>query len=334
MTPEPTPEVTSAPVVTPEPTPEVTVAPTSEPTEAPPSAPATEPPPSAAPSLTPSAAPSVAPSLAPSTVPSEAPSGAPPASAVPPSESPAASAGPSGSPVQSALPSEAPTATASATPTAAPPVVQPRGALANPSADLDQCGNGGMLNPTENDPACDPREWVNGNLGPSKAHYLEGDSIPYRLKFDNLGTGATIHTVTIEWDTTKSGTHAIDYLTTYDRTVTTADPCASVVGCSRNLLHDVPDPDRPADQWRRSDPGPRCLHALWRSRSPVSVRTRTRTALASRVTSPRGSRSASRPRTAIRSSRGAATSPRATTGAPTTPRSRSPARRITCACST
>ena len=67
--------------------------------------------------------------------------------------------------------------------------------MLNASANLDQCANGGVLDPTENDPACAPREWVNGNLGPSKAHYLEGDSIPYRLTFDGLVPGSTVHMV-------------------------------------------------------------------------------------------------------------------------------------------
>src|SRR5919109_3079022 len=101
---------------------------------------------------------------------------------------------------------------------------------ANPSASLDQCANGSLASPTV--PACNPNEWVNGNLGASKAHYAEGESVPYRLRFDNLTTGAgNPHNVTIEWDTTKSGKHALDYLTTFDRTVTTANPCVGATGC-------------------------------------------------------------------------------------------------------
>src|SRR6476659_9466646 len=73
----------------------------------------------------------------------------------------------------------------------------------NPSADLDQCANGPLATP--NVPACAPDEWVNGNLGASKAHYFEGDSVAYRMKFDNLSLSS--HTVTIQWDTTKSDKH-------------------------------------------------------------------------------------------------------------------------------
>jgi hypothetical protein len=98
----------------------------------------------------------------------------------------------------------------------------------NPSADLDQWAN---LN----------NAWVNGNLGSSKARYFEGDSIPYRLKFSNLSTTGT-RTVTIEWDTIKGGKHALDYITTFNRSVPHVaptvpgelpiNPCAGVTGCN------------------------------------------------------------------------------------------------------
>src|SRR5262245_2195353 len=59
-----------------------------------------------------------------------------------------------------------------------------------------------------------PADWVNGNLGASKANYLEDMSIPYRMVMTGLSVGN--HTITIEWDTTKSGKHALDYLTDYN----------------------------------------------------------------------------------------------------------------------
>jgi hypothetical protein len=99
----------------------------------------------------------------------------------------------------------------------------------NPAADLDQCANDPAPSPSS-DGCEDSNEWVNGNIGASKAVYFEGDSLPYRLTFDNLSAGA--HNVIVEWDTTKAGKHALDYLTSFDRTVTTADPCAGVSGCS------------------------------------------------------------------------------------------------------
>src|SRR6187551_3132857 len=109
-------------------------------------------------------------------------------------------------------------------------------AAANPAANLDQCANGAAPSSPTN--GCNPNEWVNGNLGASKSVYREGDSIPYRLTFDNLSLDS--HTVIIEWDTTKSGKHAIDYLTTYNRSVTDADPCVGVAGCSDFTTFNIP----------------------------------------------------------------------------------------------
>src|SRR3954451_23444910 len=57
---------------------------------------------------------------------------------------------------------------------------------ANPSANLDQCANGQAPSPHSDGCNLDAADWVNGNLGASKAVYLEGDSIPYRMLFDNL----------------------------------------------------------------------------------------------------------------------------------------------------
>src|SRR5438128_206123 len=101
---------------------------------------------------------------------------------------------------------------------------------ANPSANLDQCANDPA--PSLHTDGCDSSasQWVNGNLGASKAVYQEGDSIPYRLTFSNLSTSGP-HTVKIEWDTTKSSKHALDYITTFNRTVGNANPCLGISGC-------------------------------------------------------------------------------------------------------
>jgi hypothetical protein len=49
---------------------------------------------------------------------------------------------------------------------------------ANPSADIDQCANDPA--PSSHTDGCNSNanQWVNGNLGASKAVYNEGDSIP------------------------------------------------------------------------------------------------------------------------------------------------------------
>jgi uncharacterized protein (TIGR03382 family) len=97
----------------------------------------------------------------------------------------------------------------------------------NPSADLDQCGNGPLTAPVP----CTGAAWVNGNLNGNQAHYVENESVPYRMKFGNLST-STSHAVTIEWDTTETGHHAEDYITTFNRTEITANPCSGIAGCN------------------------------------------------------------------------------------------------------
>jgi len=109
---------------------------------------------------------------------------------------------------------------------------------ANPSANLDQCGNDPAPSPHTDGCSASASDWVNGNLGASKSVYFEGDSIPYRMKFDSLSLGT--HAVTIKWDTTKSGKHALDYLTSFDRTVATANPCLGVSGCSSFTTFPIP----------------------------------------------------------------------------------------------
>src|SRR6266498_2289938 len=109
---------------------------------------------------------------------------------------------------------------------------------ANPSANLDQCAND--PSPSLSSDGCNSNasQWVNGNLGASKAVYFEGDSIPYRLRFDNLSLAS--HTVIIEWDTTKSGKHAIDYIDTFKQSVLNANPCLGVSGCSAFTTFPIP----------------------------------------------------------------------------------------------
>jgi len=87
------------------------------------------------------------------------------------------------------------------------------------SADLDQCANG----PITALASCAGAQWQNGNLNGNQAHYFEGDSVPYRLKLADLVEDGS-YVATIEWDATKAGKHALDYITSYDRTETTGAP--------------------------------------------------------------------------------------------------------------
>jgi hypothetical protein len=77
------------------------------------------------------------------------------------------------------------------------------------TADLYQARNGSVTAPTS------PVEWVKGNAGPANAHYIESQSIPYRLVLTGLTNGP--HQLIIEWDVRQKGKSAIDYLTHYDR---------------------------------------------------------------------------------------------------------------------
>ena len=81
----------------------------------------------------------------------------------------------------------------------------------SPVGQLDQCANDPRRRPMT--VVTRMREWENGNLVPAIG-LLEGDSILYRLIFGDLPLAS--HTVTIEWDTTKSFKHALDYPTSWN----------------------------------------------------------------------------------------------------------------------
>jgi|GEM_PF-1121900 len=97
------------------------------------------------------------------------------------------------------------------------------------SANLDTCANGPFSAPVQ----CTDDNWQNGNLNGSKSHYFEGDSVPYRTVFADLIVGHT-YTITIEYDTTQGGKHALDYLTSFDQTEHTPgnNPCRQKQGGS------------------------------------------------------------------------------------------------------
>jgi hypothetical protein len=92
---------------------------------------------------------------------------------------------------------------------------------------------------------CTLDAWQNGNVNQNQAHYGEGDSVPYRMKFDQLTIGAS-NTLTISYDTTKQGKHALDYLTDYDRTESAGNnPCSGVAGCTLASETNFPIPVDP-----------------------------------------------------------------------------------------
>lgn len=110
----------------------------------------------------------------------------------------------------------------------------PLEAAVKPSAELEQCANKGTT--------CDSShssQWQNGNLGENQAHYAEGESVAYRSVITNLSAGQT-YKVDLEWDSTATGHHAIDYITSFDRTETTADPCAGVTCSASSATLGIP----------------------------------------------------------------------------------------------
>src|SRR5689334_11904788 len=48
-------------------------------------------------------------------------------------------------------------------------------------ANLDQCANDPAPSPNTDGCSASASDWVNGNVNQSKANYVEGDSIPYRM---------------------------------------------------------------------------------------------------------------------------------------------------------
>jgi hypothetical protein len=65
-------------------------------------------------------------------------------------------------------------------------LVTPLAVFAAESADIDQCANDPAPSSPANGCATSASDWVNGNLNASKSVFLEGDSIPYRIKFGDL----------------------------------------------------------------------------------------------------------------------------------------------------
>ncbi|HZU80564.1 MAG TPA: hypothetical protein VE991_11660, partial [Acidimicrobiales bacterium] len=98
-------------------------------------------------------------------------------------------------------------------------------AFAGSVTTFNQCADGTTVPiPTTACSATDASSWQNGDLQKTNSVYKEGDSVPFRLQLGGLSLGS--HTLVINWDSTRGGIHAYDYLTSYPRTVTGADPCA------------------------------------------------------------------------------------------------------------
>jgi hypothetical protein len=110
-------------------------------------------------------------------------------------------------------------------------------AQAKAGVKLEQCSNFPTVCDTSN-----PSKWQTGNLGQNDSRYFEGDVVPYRAILGGLTPGEH-YSVGIGWDTSKSGRQAIDYLATFNRTVSTAAPCAGLAcGADTDTLSIPIDP--------------------------------------------------------------------------------------------
>ena len=116
-------------------------------------------------------------------------------------------------------------------------LVTPGTSMAAETVTNQQCGN-------QSD-GLGPCEWIMGNVNHTKAQYFEGDSVPYRIVMEKL-TANTQYWITFGWDTTKTASHALDYITTYDRSESFADPCSGWTGsvgpvtCSTDSTYAIP----------------------------------------------------------------------------------------------
>ena len=94
------------------------------------------------------------------------------------------------------------------------------------ASEATQCAN------AKNDSDPDNCElWVNGNINQSKANYFEGEAIPYRVVIDPAVVGHE-YEITIGWDAVESDSNALDYLATYNYSVSNADPCSGISLCT------------------------------------------------------------------------------------------------------
>ncbi|HAX96674.1 MAG TPA: hypothetical protein DCY35_09175, partial [Prolixibacteraceae bacterium] len=81
---------------------------------------------------------------------------------------------------------------------------------------LEQLANGPLKTALDAGYTCDGDDWVTGNVNAAKAHFACGMTIPYRMSISGLVSGNS-YQVVIGYDTKKSGKHAIDFLTAFDR---------------------------------------------------------------------------------------------------------------------
>jgi hypothetical protein len=84
--------------------------------------------------------------------------------------------------------------------------------------------------------------WINSIVQASNSVYLENMSVAQRLVADSIpSTSGNLHSLTFNVEATKGGTHAYDWLTSYDQAIATAP--ASVFTAGYNLNPTGPESD-------------------------------------------------------------------------------------------
>lgn len=102
----------------------------------------------------------------------------------------------------------------------------PSVAFAAEAATLNQAENGGV-----NNAPISPVDWVTGNVNQAKGHYVEGQSVAYKMEVTGLTPGVQSSLI-VGFDVTKSNKYALDYITSDDRIAETVDPCSDTSICS------------------------------------------------------------------------------------------------------
>ena len=105
---------------------------------------------------------------------------------------------------------------------------------------LSQCANGGVKDLNDSHLECS-EGWISGNANQTKAAYAEGQFLPYRVVITGL-TPEAEYTYSFSWDTLKKSKHALDYIGSFDATVTGADLCQGLgAGCPTDVdVIDIP----------------------------------------------------------------------------------------------
>jgi len=66
------------------------------------------------------------------------------------------------------------------------------------------------------------QQWINGDLNRNNSTYTEGRSVPQRLILNDITTGSGIHYVDFEYQFTKGGKYAYDFIVGYDQAESTS----------------------------------------------------------------------------------------------------------------